>query len=99
MIHPRWLSEISFLLYFLTAKLASLHLARQIAWADFHEPFLRLEAITASHIPTVRGAFFLQVLDGDIDDATCEVEGRIIFNPWTSHTAIAERLPLSSGIG
>lgn len=68
------------------------NMARQIAQEDVHEPFLRLEAITSGYIPTVRGAFFLQAVDGDIDDLTCEVEGQMIFDTGASRTTIAEEL-------
>lgn len=66
--------------------------ARQIAREDFHEPFLRLQAITDNYIPTVRGAFFLRALDGDIDDTTCEVEAQMIFDTGASCTTVAEEL-------
>lgn len=68
------------------------NMARQIAQEDVHEPFLRLEAITSGYIPTVRGAFFLQAVDGDIDNLTCEVEGQMIFDTGASRTTIAEEL-------
>ncbi|KAJ5966220.1 hypothetical protein N7481_012934 [Penicillium waksmanii] len=69
------------------------NMARQIAREDFREPFLRLQAnLTDSHIPTVRGAFSLQALDGDIGDATCEVEAQMIFDTGASYTTVAEEL-------
>lgn len=68
------------------------NMARQIAQEDVHESFLRIEAITSGCIPTVRGAFFLQAVDGDMDDPTCEVEGQMNFDTGANRTTIAEEL-------
>lgn len=36
--------------------------------------------------------FFLQAVDGDMDDPTCEVEGQMLFDTGASRTTIAEEL-------